>query len=342
MRATFRAMEMSPDLNLRGKSPLGDAKTNVSQKVMEKTEKEATVIKTIPTTMTSSPAATSARKPPTASASETVKPKPTNTKGELRALSQRLEKSLREIREAEGENSAASNSHADDPRDIENDDHYGLPRPDPLPMDLRKRWRHMYDGIGDCTRSGRGGSAEHYSFFGHNLDSSESGSESDLDLRGGGGRRRSSSFHRYDSHRLSLRWNRSIPRRSPHSPRRPTLRSSGLHPYLRQRELTGASIPDLLGAGEDDVTIQPEVEAEADFDLGTERLPPLRELIWRRLRRRNAQLSRNMEALPAPTQNSLTATAASRGHREALSWMVDQMHLDQQLEVIIMIMFTRI
>jgi hypothetical protein len=44
MRATFRAMEMSPDLAQRGKSPLADAKANVSLKVLEKTKAEATVL----------------------------------------------------------------------------------------------------------------------------------------------------------------------------------------------------------------------------------------------------------------------------------------------------------
>ena len=79
--------------------------------------------------------------------------------------------------------------------------------------------------------------------------------------------------------------------------------TGGLHPYLRQRELTGASIPDLLGSGEDDDTIHdttrsplidhvPNNDPDGANDLGSERLPPLRELIWRRLRRRNAQLSR--------------------------------------------------
>ena len=74
MRATFRAMEMSPDLAQRGKSPLANAKVKVSQAVMEKTQKNAVKI--------------------------TVNKTNSNTKQELRALSQRLERMLRERREA--------------------------------------------------------------------------------------------------------------------------------------------------------------------------------------------------------------------------------------------------
>ena len=74
MRATFRAMEMSPDLAQRGKSPLANAKVKVSQAVMEKTQKNAVKI--------------------------TVNKTNSNTKQELRALSQRLERMLRERPEA--------------------------------------------------------------------------------------------------------------------------------------------------------------------------------------------------------------------------------------------------
>ena len=75
MRATFRAMEMSPDLAQRGKSPLANAKVKVSQAVMEKTQKNAVKITVVNKTNS-------------------------NTKQELRALSQRLERMLRERREA--------------------------------------------------------------------------------------------------------------------------------------------------------------------------------------------------------------------------------------------------
>ena len=73
MRATFRAMEMSPDLAQRGKSPLANAKAKASQEVMEKTQKNAVTVN---------------------------KANFSNTKQELRALSQRLERMLKERREA--------------------------------------------------------------------------------------------------------------------------------------------------------------------------------------------------------------------------------------------------
>ena len=73
MRATFRAMEMSPDLAQRGKSPLANAKAKASQEVMEKTQKNAVTVN---------------------------KANFSNTKQELRALSQRLERMLRERRES--------------------------------------------------------------------------------------------------------------------------------------------------------------------------------------------------------------------------------------------------
>ena len=89
-----------------------------------------------------------------------------------------------------------------------------------------------------------------------------------------------------------------------------------------------------------------------------DRLPPLRELIWRRLRRRNAQLNMleneiagtsNMSSHPnnvghersifppnnntepiRSTSDTPNASDINRPHREFLSWMVDQMRLDQE------------
>ena len=52
-------------------------------------------------------------------------------------------------------------------------------------------------------------------------------------------------------------------------------------------------------------------------------LPPLREIIWRRLRRRNAQLHVLDEEIGAETGRERSR------HREMLSWMVDQLSIDQ-------------
>lgn len=72
----------------------------------------------------------------------------------------------------------------------------------------------------------------------------------------------------------------------------------------------------------------------------TLRLPPLRELIWRRLRRRNAQLNLLEEEIGAAadrdtgglsSSGNAVGDAVSRNrHREMLSWMVDQLTIDQQ------------
>ena len=56
-----------------------------------------------------------------------------------------------------------------------------------------------------------------------------------------------------------------------------------------------------------------------------EPLPPLREIIWRRLRRRNAQLNQLDQEI-----GSETGREQRSRHREMLSWMVDQMQIDQQ------------
>ena len=85
--------------------------------------------------------------------------------------------------------------------------------------------------------------------------------------------------------------------------------------------------------------------------LDIDRLPPLRELIWRRLRRRNAQLNmleneiaatsnlesssgnrsgldENQETNERSTNSNSSGRDINRPHREFLTWMVDQMRLD--------------
>ena len=74
----------------------------------------------------------------------------------------------------------------------------GLPRPEPLSLDPRIRWRHMYDGTLQGQSLGSPGSASNMASVSgtsslnnsatssnllEGLDSSESGSESDLDLQ---------------------------------------------------------------------------------------------------------------------------------------------------------------
>merc|ERR1719219_1300763 len=61
-----------------------------------------------------------------------------------------------------------------------------------------------------------------------------------------------------------------------------------------------------------------------------ERLPPLRELIWRRLRRRTGAGAgaAEEEEEPGPSTESRDRTR----HREMLSWMVDQLTIDHEGE----------
>ena len=74
----------------------------------------------------------------------------------------------------------------------------------------------------------------------------------------------------------------------------------------------------------------------------SERLPPLRELIWRRLRRRTGAGEDEEEPLAAAgssTTSTGTSTASTGSssrdrsrHREILSWMVDQLTIDHEGE----------
>ena len=92
---------------------------------------------------------------------------------------------------------------------------------------------------------------------------------------------------------------------------------------------------------------------ETADDLGSERLPPLRELIWRRLRRRSAQVQRTPEtemadndpraaglinrgvdpgvigSIPPGSGSNNGGQMPVRTHREGLTRMVDQMRIDQ-------------
>jgi hypothetical protein len=74
LRATFRAMEMSPDLARQSHNPISRSRAEESRNVMERTEQEAAVVVTANATSS-------------------------NARNELRALSQRLEGVLRQQRE---------------------------------------------------------------------------------------------------------------------------------------------------------------------------------------------------------------------------------------------------
>ena len=102
-------------------------------------------------------------------------------------------------------------------------------------------------------------------------DSSESGSESDFDIRNTGRWRTSSRVLRDLTTPRRLRWRPLDQRRMASSPHRHAQRV-----FVRRSNGNGS------GSMVDPVDV-PYIEAdEANEDMGTERLPPLRELIWRR------------------------------------------------------------
>ena len=102
-------------------------------------------------------------------------------------------------------------------------------------------------------------------------DSSESGSESDFDIRNTGRWRTSSRVLRDLTTPRRLRWRPLDQRRMASSPHRHAQRV-----FVRRSNGSGS------GSMVDPVDV-PYIEAdEANEDMGTERLPPLRELIWRR------------------------------------------------------------
>merc|ERR1712079_784594 len=265
MRATFRAMEKSNQQQQQQQPLLQIDDSTSEQKSSTKSE-------------------TTKKQPPSKSRENDKNTKlGLNTKQELRALSQRLERMLREQREAsniEAENetpagtgnAAAKNNTTTTLAEMEDID---IPRPDPMPLDPRKRWRPMYDGTlpprPSTASTSTSTSNNSQSALQELLDSSESGSESDFDIRNTGRWRTSSRVLRDLTTPRRLRWRPLDQRRMASSPHRHAQRV-----FVRRSNGSGS------GSMVDPVDV-PYIEAdEANEDMGTERLPPLRELIWRR------------------------------------------------------------
>ena len=98
LRATFRAMEMSPDI---GRRDTGDLITSASQSVLEHTD--ATSTRPLPASLASSLTSSPALVTPSPSTSSTVttpRDVVSVARNDLRSMSQRLERLLRERREA--------------------------------------------------------------------------------------------------------------------------------------------------------------------------------------------------------------------------------------------------
>lgn len=116
MRATFRALEMSPDLARTSNSPINMNNAEVSRNIMESLQQPtsaqiessasaATPSLEMPTTANALPAtlaSIAASITPTAALATTTASMLNNTRGELRAFSQRLEHELRARRESFG------------------------------------------------------------------------------------------------------------------------------------------------------------------------------------------------------------------------------------------------
>lgn len=383
LRATLRAIEMSPDLARQKNSKLIRTKVEASQVVMEQTEANC-------------------GKP-------TEEHNGSSTRNELRALSQRLdrnilekdmmvitsyvcrlERMLRERREAEAETRETETSRSSAIFSMANQG--DLSGVDP---------NLEHDALGDPWRpwsssrlgpdAGRWGRRSHQRRFGRPARDSRSRSREDSlfydttsesdsessDLSGGlqdllqvngppSVVTRAGRWTRYDfptppSQDVagpSSTSNASTSRRASDSPReswRASIRErldirAGLRRDAererrrlnRERNLLWRRRRFERYLGDLDVLAYParDFDTSSSFlnpdggnDLGSSvRLPPLRELIWRRINRRNAQLSLLEDELGAEAgQQSPTSSHRDRSrHREMLSWMVDQLSIDQQ------------
>merc|ERR1719220_2452523 len=86
LRATFRAMEMSPDLASRGMSPVSDSIAEASQNVLEQTESNST--RPLPNTLTSESGPILVTPSPTTSSISTPTDVVSVARNDLRSMSQ--------------------------------------------------------------------------------------------------------------------------------------------------------------------------------------------------------------------------------------------------------------
>ncbi len=129
LRATFRAMVMSPDLARQRNSLVNESRAEASRAVMERTERQSNGVRT-------------------------------DGRGELRAISQRLERMLRERREAEESGNAGAAATAGEEAEDESNNPEdsssvmdSLPRLNPTPI-YHHRWRHLLFGTPEYNRLG--------------------------------------------------------------------------------------------------------------------------------------------------------------------------------------------
>ena len=322
LRATVRAMELSPDLAQRGISPVSERITEASQSVMEETE--ANSARPIPATLASfsfspSPGTTASTASSNVTNPALVIPSTSSSpsqdvesaaRNDLRSMSQRLERLLRQRREMmerqergertelsrrpgeEREMPALVDSSSQSEEEEEED------RPD------RELGRVVHSPDANLRRSSlsripvrHGRHSRHYS-------------------------RRAAELLDYYDHESYLRNRRSSVFSSGDSWRPLSMRErldirAGLR---RETERERARL-----ARERDLSLR-----RVRYTNDGERLPPLRELIWRRLRRRTGAGggAAEEEEEPGPSTESRDRTR----HREMLSWMVDQLTIDHEGE----------
>eukprot|EP00095_Tigriopus_kingsejongensis_P010795 maker-scaffold1362_size45580-snap-gene-0.14 protein:Tk10795 transcript:maker-scaffold1362_size45580-snap-gene-0.14-mRNA-1 annotation:"activating molecule in becn1-regulated autophagy protein 1" len=343
MRASLRAFELSPDLARQGKSPISQVKAQASLDVLEQTSPPPVARPTQSPKIKPAVKPLLLHEPP-----PLLLPVAQDTRTELRALSQRLERLLRSQRE----NTDRGNFQ---PLEAQPEEPYpdlppAIPRPSAR-LSYRQRVRHLlegtteYDTIVDETQSPAADP------FASTSDSDgNEGEEEPFEEPGftrhnglGAGRRlhppppeaslRRSGHQPRHMRSLIREWNDSVARVRRDAERERRRRVSRDPDILRRRRRYGRHLGDpdlsasLLALDRSSPLSRPEhgsVPPEGPAPTSFNTVSPLREQIWRRLRRRNAQLNQLDSQILAET-----GSRERSRHREMLSWMVDQLSIDQ-------------
>lgn len=207
MRASLRAVQLGPDLARQANSPLSQIKAQASLDVLEKTSKDAGCL--LPnssqgnTEPSAAPISLDELDPTITNASDMEVPIVQDSRSELRAFSQRLERLLRTQRETAEQGRRGSGGSTRDyvDRALEVDDTaaiddvdplLGLPRPTTY-MSYRQRFRHLFEGTSEYSgllendpETLDRGTMDRASGEGFFASSSESESDSDPTLSGYG------------------------------------------------------------------------------------------------------------------------------------------------------------
>ncbi len=351
--ATCRAIELGPDLSRKKNNPLSRLKAAASQAVMEQTEKTASVSASV--------------------ASGGTRNELRAISQRLERMSRERREAQEALNEAEEAESVSPNSSPldlPDPsqRRRRNSNHslyVGVgaassseSEPESPNDAVRQRQRHMamVRQRLDATREHQRRSREHETLTRRlnassalAASSSESENEQDPMIH----RRRMAMIGRYHPP-LTERLSRSTNSLRERMDRRLEANREYQRRYRERLGITNhssdansesdrqqhsspqrdRSLPRLFAGSS--ANASPTSEDASQTASNSERLPPLRELIWRRLRRRNAQLNLIDDEISAAGNNSASNSTTSRDRsrpREMLSWMVDQMTIEAQEEL---------